>query len=230
MAVEFAGTRLLFAIKGGSGIVPDPFAQLERGRYACILADPPWAFRTYDARQVTPHRREEDHYLTMTFEQMAALPVADLAAKNCALFMWVIGTHIPDSIRLGEAWGFKFKTDVFYWMKMGSNHAQDDLFLGEPDARISMGYYSRKQVEPVYLFTRGKPKRLSKGVRQIIRAPKREHSRKPDEQYERIEALVGGPRLELFARTTREGWDSWGNQTDKFAPSDDGRASTGGGG
>lgn len=152
----------------------------------------------------------------MTVEEMAALPVADLAAKDCALFMWVIGTHIPAAIRLGEAWGFEFKTDVFYWAKMGSLLDQDDLFDGDPDPMISMGYYSRKQIEPVYLFTRGKPKRHHKGVRQLIRARKREHSRKPVEQYERIEKLMPGPYLELFGRESRPGWMTWGNQATKF--------------
>lgn len=194
----------------------DPFGDLPRGHFGCILADPPWAFRTYSNKNTTPHRCAEDHYSTVPVEDLMNLPLGGVAAPDCALIMWIVGSHIPQAIELASAWGFEFKTDLFYWEKMGGNHAQDDLFTGPPLPRISMGYYSRKQVEPAYLFTRGKPKRLSKGVRQLIRAPRREHSRKPDEQYERIEALFPGPYLELFARTQRPGWTVWGNQTDKF--------------
>lgn len=192
-------------------------------KFGVILCDPPWAFRTYAGNDRTPtqktdFREAEDHYPTMSFEEMAALPVADIAAKNCALIMWVVGSHIPEAVKLGEAWGFTFKTDVFYWFKQKLINAdQIDLFTGDiADPRISMGYYTRKQVEPAFLFTRGKPVRRSKGVRQAIITPTREHSRKPDEQYDRCEALFDGPYLEMFARQSRPGWDCWGNQSDKF--------------
>jgi N6-adenosine-specific RNA methylase IME4 len=191
---------------------------LPAGPFGCILADPPWAFRTFGGDAMTPHRSTEDHYSTMSLAEMAAIPVAEIAAKDCALFMWVVGSHLTESIELAEAWGFKFKTDAFYWLKERLNGAgQPDLFTGDvPELRISMGYWTRKQIEPCWLFTRGSPRRLSKGVRQAIVEPRREHSRKPDCQYDRIEALVGGPRLELFARHQRPGWTVWGNQTDRF--------------
>lgn len=155
----------------------------------------------------------------MTLAQMAALPVRDLAAKDCALFMWIVGCHLTEAIELAASWGFAFKTDAFYWVKqrlIGADQA--DLFTGDlPEPRMGFGYWTRKQVEPCWLFTRGKPSRISAGVRQVILEPRREHSRKPDCQYERIEALVDGPYLELFSRTPREGWDAWGNDTQRFA-------------
>lgn len=193
-------------------------SDLPRGHYRCILADPPWAFRTFSGENMTPHRCAEDHYRTMTLEELKALPVGDVAAPDCALFMWVVGSHLMESIELARAWGFTFKTDAFYWAKQRLVGAdQIDLFTNDiAEPRMGFGYWTRKQVEPCWLFTRGSPKRLSKGVRQLIIEPRREHSRKPDAQYERIEALVDGPRLELFARQQHLGWSVWGNQTDKF--------------
>lgn len=176
------------------------------GQYGCILADPPWAFKTYSGKHSTPHRCAEDHYRTMTEAPLREIPVGDLAAKDCALFMWVVDSHLDEAIRLGEAWDFKFKTIAFVWAKTTT--------AGK--FRIGMGYWSRKQTEICLLFTRGKPRRIGRGVRQLIVAPRREHSRKPDEQYERIEQLVTGPYLELFARTSRLGWTSWGNETERF--------------
>ncbi len=192
---------------------------LPAGQFGCILADPPWAFRTFSGETMTPHRSAEDHYPTMTLAEMASLPVAERAAKDCALFMWIVGSHLTEAIALADAWGFTFKTDAFYWVKqrlIGGDQA--DLFTNDlPEPRMGFGYWTRKQVEPCWLFTRGKPKRISAGVRQVILEPRREHSRKPDSQYERIEALVGGPYLELFGRTRRTGWQTWGNETGKFA-------------
>lgn len=189
------------------------------GGFRCILADPPWAFRTFSGNNATPHRSAEDHYTTLSAIELEALPVASIAAKDCALFMWVVGSHLDEALDLGKAWGFAFKTDAFYWMKQKLiTGRQMSLFTGDvPEPGIGMGYWTRKQVEPCWLFTRGKPKRLSMGVRQVILEPRREHSRKPDEQYPRIEALCDGPRLELFARTHRAGWTAWGNQTEKLA-------------
>lgn len=191
--------------------------QIEGG-FRCILADPPWNFAAYSGDAGTPHRTAEDHYPTMRLADMKKLPVADVAARNCALFMWVVGSHIAEAIDLAEAWGFSYKTDAFYWLKQRMVDAQQaDLFTGDiPPPRMSFGYWTRKQVEPCLLFTRGKPSRLSKGVRQAIIEPIREHSRKPDCQYDRIEELVGGPYLEMFSRTSRPGWESWGRDAGKF--------------
>lgn len=187
---------------------------LPRGQFGCILADPPWSFKTWSGKTGTPHRSANDHYVTTATSRLIDIPVAEVAAPDCALFMWVVDSHIPDAIELGRAWGFEMKTRAFTWRKLAANG----------QARIGMGYWTRKQTELCFLFTRGKPRRKDKGVREIIDAPRREHSRKPDEQYERIEALVDGPYLELFARQAWPGWTAWGNETGKYAAAISGAA------
>lgn len=188
------------------------------GGFAAIYADPPWAFRTFSDENVTPHRCAEDHYRTMELAELKALPVSDIAARDCALFMWIVGSHLQESIELATSWGFTFKTDAFYWLKQRLIGAdQIDLFTNDiAEPRMGFGYWTRKQVEPCWLFTRGSPRRLSKGVRQTIIEPRREHSRKPEEARTRIEQLVSGPYLELFGRAQRPGWTVWGNETEKF--------------
>lgn len=181
---------------------------LPGGPFGCILADPPWRFVTYDRKSAVPSR-VADPYATMSRDDLRALGVAASAARDCALFMWVSDPLLDQGIDLGRAWGFQFKTKVLTWRKTTADGSK---------ARMGMGYWSRKQTEICLLFTRGKPRRLSRGVPEIIDAPRREHSRKPDEQYARIEALVGGPYLEMFARQTWPGWTAWGNETARFAP------------
>jgi N6-adenosine-specific RNA methylase IME4 len=181
---------------------------LPAGPFGTILADPPWSFLTYGKKRTTPHRCAVDHYRTMTAGDLCALPVADAAARDCALFMWVVDSHLAEAIELGRAWGFDYKTIAFVWGKTTLDGAQ---------FRIGMGYWTRKQAEVCLMFTRGKPRRLGRGVRQMIAEPRREHSRKPDCTHARIEALVAGPYLELFARAPRPGWAVWGNDTERFA-------------
>lgn len=175
---------------------------LPPGPFGCILADPPWAFRTF-TRETPPQRGPHLHYQVTGIEDLKAMPVKDVAAKNCALLMWVLDPMADRALALGAAWGFEFKTIAFVWVKSRGEHA---------NPVPGMGYWTRKQTEQCWLFTRGKPKRLSKGVEQIIHCPRGAHSAKPDRTYERIEALVGGPYLELFARTQRPGWTAWGNE------------------
>jgi N6-adenosine-specific RNA methylase IME4 len=154
----------------------------------------------------------------MTADQLMALPVAEVAAKDSALLMWVVDSHFEEALALGRAWGFTPKSIAFVWLKRDPLDARQVTMLrpiAEP-AKIGMGYSTRKQAELCLLFTRGKPRRLSKGVRQVIEAPRREHSRKPDETFARIEALYAGPYLEMFARERRAEWEAWGNQTEKF--------------
>lgn len=191
-----------------------PFKDFPKGTAGVILADPAWSFLTYSGESV-PQRAEKQHYEVMSLEDLKAMPVADLAAKDCVLIMWVIGSHLDQAIELGRHWGFTYKTDLFTWVKVGKN---------DPKVRpISLGKWSRKQTEQALIFSRGKPKRLDAGVRQlfetdehVIFAPKREHSRKPDEQYDRIERLTAGPYIELFARHHRPGWMAWGDQAGRF--------------
>ncbi|MGL4640502.1 MAG: MT-A70 family methyltransferase [Shewanella sp.] len=192
-------------------------------KYGVIYADPAWAFLTYSGKSRTPTQKKfrgeaEDHYDTMSLADMVALPVSEWAADDCVLFMWVVGSHLPDALALGAAWGFTYKTDGFVWIKQKLINAdQIDLFSKDIAApRMSMGYYTRKETEYCLIFTKGKPKRLSKSVRQVITEPRREHSRKPDIVYDRIEQFYAGPYLEMNARQKRAGWDQWGNETDKF--------------
>jgi N6-adenosine-specific RNA methylase IME4 len=178
---------------------------LPEGPFGCILADPPWSFRTYANDNVAPARGEQP-YPVMSLDAIKALPVAAVAAKDCLLFMWTVSHLQSQAFDVGRAWGFEPVSVAFVWDK----------------GKMGMGYWTRQEVEICHLFKRGKPRRLGKGVRQVIRAPRREHSRKPDEQYERIERLVDGPYLELFARQAWPNWRAWGNQTDKFAANDNG--------
>lgn len=194
------------------------------------LIDPPWETLTYSGKGL-PQRAKKQHYPTMPLAEMKALPVGDLFEADACLFMWSLGSHVDQAIKLAEHWGFKYNTDVFYWRKVtlaGLAHLgpdQSPLNLSTLDsdtyAKMGMGKWARKQMEPCYLFTRGKPSPIhgsKTGVRQIIDAPIREHSRKPDEIYDRIEAIAPGPFVELFSRTTAPGWVVWGNEAGKFDP------------
>jgi N6-adenosine-specific RNA methylase IME4 len=210
---------------GGEPWVPkiDPFHGLPRGHYGAILADPPWRFRTWNKATAIKRRGGDSHgtnvcasvhYSTMAIEDIAALPVADLCAPNTALFLWSCWPTLQDAFDLIEAWGFEYKTCAFDWIK--AHAGQLDMLRDDTDALMGMGYWTRSNSEPCLLATRGKPKRLNADVRQGIIEPRREHSRKPDCVHERIERLVGGPYLELFARQSRPGWTTWGNEATKF--------------
>ena len=138
------------------------------------------------------------------------LPIADLAAPDCALFLWVTDPLLPRAIELIQAWGFEYKTVGFYWVKLNARPKHGaDFFTG-------LGYWTRANPEQCLLATRGKPMRRAKDVRRVVVESRREHSRKPECVRERIERLVSGPYLELFARETKPGWDCWGNQAKLF--------------
>lgn len=186
-------------------------SELPTGPFGAILCDPPWSFRTFAGKSAVP-TLASDPYATMSIASLKALPVASVAAPDCALFMWIVGAHLIEALKVGAAWGFAYKTDAFIWTKPRGE--TPDLFVQQHS--MGMGYWTRKEAEVCLLFTRGRPKRLDAGVRQIIEAPRREHSRKPDETHARIERLVAGPYLEMFARESRPGWAAWGNETTKF--------------
>jgi N6-adenosine-specific RNA methylase IME4 len=182
--------------------------------YGAILADPPWGFKCWDgADKKVASRGSVTPYQTMDMDAISAMPVASLAADDCCLFMWVVWPTLPEALEVMRSWGFQYKTCGFCWMKAN----QYKLFALEEDVYMGLGYWTRANSEVCLLGTKGKPKRRDNGVRQGIIEPRREHSRKPDCTHERIESLVAGPYLELFARQRRPNWDSWGNQTDKFA-------------
>lgn len=191
------------------------FKGLRRNAFGLILADPPWPYQTYSGLSI-PHRGKTMPYNPMPMDELLAMPVADLAAPDCALCLWTFGAHLEQTLVLGATWGFTYKTDLLVWVKTGKN---------DPNVRpIGMGHWSRKQAEYMLLFTRGSPKRLDAGVRQlietndhVIHAPKpQDHSRKPQDAYGRLERLVAGPRIELFARQQQPGWTAWGDETEKF--------------
>lgn len=184
------------------------------GGFACILADPPWGFRTFAGEEEIPTLGEAA-YEPMSLDDMKAMPVSEIAAADSLMVMWVVSSHIPQAIELGEAWGFTYRSLGPIWAK-ARHPDQIELFDDGPICSLGMGYWFRQQAEIALVFGRGSPERQSAGVRQIIYGARREHSRKPEEQYARVEALVGGPRLELFARQQRPGWVCWGNQADKF--------------
>lgn len=192
------------------------FDALPRNHYGAILADPPWHFQVWaGARRDGAGNQcsaKAPDYDQMRDEDIAALPVAELAAPNCVLFMWTCWPVLRRSFAILDAWGFTYKTCAFSWTKADPYR----LFIDNVDVWMGLGYWTRANTEPCLLATRGKPKRIKADVKQAIIAPRREHSRKPDEIHERIERLVAGPYLELFARQRRPGWDCWGNETEKF--------------
>ena len=151
----------------------------------------------------------------MSLEDIRSLPVSDLAEQNCALFLWVTDPMLQEAFKLIEAWGFRYKTVAFNWAQL--NARAPALVFSEQDFFTGMGYWTRANSELCLLATRGKPKRLSKAVRRLVVDRRREHSRKPDSVAARIVDLMGDvPRIELFARQSREGWDSWGDDAEKF--------------
>jgi N6-adenosine-specific RNA methylase IME4 len=190
-------------------------ASMPRRHFQVVLADPPWRFATRSdkGRSRCPDGRrfegaEANHYETMGTDALCALPVGDLAAPDCCLFLWATWPMLQDALRVMAAWGFAYKTGGFNWMKVTS--------AGEP--AFGNGYWTRSSSEPCLFGTRGRPRRLHADVRQGIIEPRREHSRKPDCVHDRIERLVAGPYLELFARRRRPGWSSWGDQVDQYTP------------
>lgn len=187
------------------------FGSLTKNGYGAILADPPWHYEVWAEGS---KRNASSKYDLMDSPDISLMPVSDLAAPDCVLFVWITWPKLYDSLDVIKAWGFEYKTCAFAWIK--GNNTQPDFFQEETKAQVGMGYWTRANSEVCLLATRGKPKRLNMDVRQAIIAPRREHSRKPDGIHERIERLVAGPYLELFARQKRAGWDCWGNQTDKF--------------
>lgn len=186
------------------GIEPH-LSQLSAVKYGTILADPPWQFRNRTGKAAPEHHRLA-RYSTMPLDDICALPVLDLAAQKSHLYLWVPNALLPEGLKVMEAWGFRYVSNIV-WEKVRKD--------GEPDGR-GVGYYFRNVTEVLLFGTRGKDVRTLKPARSqvnVIRSRKREHSRKPDEQYDIIESCSWGPRIELFSRGRRPGWDVWGNQS-----------------
>ena len=194
------------AVRGGVSAQPEswPFGDLKIGHYALILCDHPWRFENYSAKG--EGKNPSAHYDCMDMAALAVLPVRSLAAPDCALVMWGIWPMVGECVDLMRAYGFAIKTGGA-WGKQSRTGTK--LAFGP-------GYIYRGASEFWLLGTIGQPKVQSHSVRNFILAPVREHSRKPDQMHADLENLYGGPRCELFARQQRVGWDSWGNQTNKF--------------
>lgn len=182
---------------------PIAFAPISRPveGYATIYADPPWRF-TNRTGKVAPEHRRLDRYDTMTLTDICSLPIADAAAENAHLYLWVPNALLPEGLQVLEAWGFRYVSNLV-WAKRRKD--------GGPDGR-GVGFYFRNVTELVLFGVRGSMRTLAPGRSQVnmIETRKREHSRKPDEMYDLIESCSPGPYLELFARYPRDGWNAWG--------------------
>ena len=201
----------------------DVFADLPRNHYKAIVADPPWHFRARTALQVgnwTSRRDAEKHYAVMGLDDIKAMPVRDLAAKDSHLFIWTTGPCLRQTFEVIEAWGFRYSAVAFTWIKFKRSHDSMQLRVvptAESDLHVGLGLTTRKNAEFCLLARRGNARREAKNVREIIMSPVREHSRKPDEAYERVRRYCAGPYLELFAREARDRFDAWGNEVGKFS-------------
>jgi N6-adenosine-specific RNA methylase IME4 len=186
------------------------FEGLEPRTFRALVADPPWVLG-----MGTKNRPQ--HYPRMKDREIAALPVADLAHPDgCWLFLWTPSNRLHLVFDIANAWGFRFSARAFVWVKTIASAPDGSPWLRKEEIFTGTGLTTRKNAEDCLLFRRGKPKRLSKNVHEVIIAPRREHSRKPDEAYSRIEEFCAGPYADLFSRESRPGWDCWGNERQKF--------------
>lgn len=181
-----------------------PFGNLRMFGYRVIYLDPPWRFLNWSEKG--EGKNPVAHYDCMTIEQLRELPVGDLGAPDSAMFMWATAPMLDVALDLMRHYGFQFKTSGA-WAKQSSTGKRWSF---------GPGYILRSAEEPFIIGTVGNPEIKSHSERNLIVAPVREHSRKPDDAVRKIEALWDGPYVELFARTERPGWASWGNETDKF--------------
>lgn len=174
------------------------------GKYSVIYADPPWRYQDKKC-----NGNAADHYPTMSIEDICNLPVKDIAADDCVLFLWTTYPMLKEAMKVIEAWGFKYKSIGFQWVKL--NRSGKGYFFG-------LGRWTRGNTEPCLIAVKGKPHRESNSVSQLIFAPLREHSQKPDTTREKIVELMGESHsfIELFARNSTPGWDVWGNEVAKY--------------
>lgn len=203
----------------------------QKNQYDLMLLDPPWNFETYS--KAGEGRNASQHYLTQGLEWIKSLPVKKLLnPKRGAVVMWTTDTHLEQAFEVFKAWGIKYKTVALYWAKINKSAKKEALNV-DKDFFMGMGYYGRANPEPALLGlteesevdisllgTSAKaPTRVDAGVRKLMVDYRREHSRKPDDTHTRLERLFGEvPRIELFARESRPGWDTWGLEANKFDP------------
>lgn len=181
-----------------------PFGALVPGAYRCIIADPPWRFVTYSARGL--RKSPQAHYDCMSLDAIKALPVRALAAPDCLLWLWGTAPMVPAALAVMEAWGFAFVTQGGWAKQSRTGRCW----------HMGPGYRLRSAQEPYFIGAIGRPAQNARNIRNLIVAPVREHSRKPDQARRDCEAMADGPRAELFARETVPGWDAWGNEMGKL--------------
>jgi len=178
-------------------------------KYKIIYADCPWHYENYSNQWHKDHPESRwvgNRYSTMSVKSLCNLPVGDIADKDCALFLWTTPPCLMEATQVLDAWGFKYKTKAFCWVK--TNTVAMSLFTG-------MGYWTRSNTEDCWLATKGHPKRLNADVHQVVMSDVMNHSHKPSIVREKIVRLMGDlPRIELFARQKVEGWDCWGNEVE----------------
>lgn len=181
------------------------------GKFGTILADPPWRFQNRSGKMAPEHKRL-NRYATMKLDEIKDLPIQEIAAENSHLYLWVPNALLKEGLEVMKSWGFTYKTNLV-WYKIRKD--------GGPDGR-GVGFYFRNVTELVLFGIRGSLRTFKPGRSQvnIISTRKREHSRKPDELYDIIEACSPAPRLELFARHNRKGWIQWGNENGFDDPGD----------
>ncbi len=191
--------------------VSEDFLNFVDGRkFSTILCDPPWQFSNRTGKMAPEHKRLQ-RYQTLNLQEIKDIPVEQALEDTAHLYLWVPNALLSEGLQVMESWGFNYKTNII-WYKVRKD--------GGPDRR-GVGFYFRNVTEVILFGVRGKnPRTLQPGRTQpnIIVSRKREHSRKPDEQYEIIESCSWGPFLEMFGRGTRDGWTTWGNQADDYFP------------
>lgn len=188
----------------------DFLSRVGERKFRTILADPPWQFQNRTGKMAPEHKRLS-RYKTMQLDDIKTLPVAQVLEDTAHCYLWVPNALLPEGLEVLKAWGFAYKSNLV-WHKVRKD--------GGSDGR-GVGFYFRNVTELILFGTRGKKARtLAPGRRQVnfLATKKREHSRKPDEAYDIIESCSPGPYLEMFARGSRDGWETWGNQADEYYP------------
>ncbi len=194
------------------------FSAVPRKHYGLIYGDPAWRFKSYAPPKADAKGRRdaERHYPTMSVEEIRAMPVREVAAKNCHLIMWCSWPFLEIGLGVMKAWGFKYSSSFKVWAKLKKSFPKTKAFIQNPDDfHTGTGHTTRKNTEFCLLGRRGSPPRIDRSIRELIVSPVREHSRKPDIHSE-IVRYAGGPYLEMNARTQIPEWDQWGNEVGKF--------------
>ncbi len=197
-------------IRGAGLSEKTPFDPLPEGQFGAILADCPWRFQNWSMTERArrgekwARRNGRSPYDVHDTDTLCRLPVQEIAARDCVLFLWATYPKLQDALQVMAAWGFQYKSVAFTWVK------ENPSGIGY---HFGLGYWTRGNPEICLLGTRGRPKRQDNSVANLVIAPRRDHSRKPDRVRERIERLVAGPYCELFCRPPgRPGWTSWGEE------------------